>query len=97
MPAIPLVAAQNGRTSTVTRSGVDELDDVFDELNALLKNPDVGAQLAERGVNVSLAMTLADGLQAYVHGDKEKALLELGTATDEIAARMAGSRGGAPS
>jgi hypothetical protein len=74
-----------------------ELDDLFDELDQLLKNPDVGAELAERGVNVSLAMTLADGVRAYVHGDKDKALLELGTATEEIAARMAGSGGGAPS
>jgi hypothetical protein len=81
----------------VARTGVDELDDIFDELTTLLKNPDVGAQLAERGVNVSLAMTLADGLRAYVHGEKDKALLELGTATDEIAARMASARGGAPS
>ncbi|MGD0524414.1 MAG: hypothetical protein ABSE49_04695 [Polyangiaceae bacterium] len=74
-----------------------ELDDVFEELDALLKNPDVGAELADRGVNVSLAMTLADGLRAYVDGDKEKALLELGTATDEIAARMTRSSGAATS
>ena len=45
-------------------SGVNELDDVFDELETLLKNPDVGAELAARGVNISLAMTLADGLRA---------------------------------
>jgi hypothetical protein len=77
--------------------GSAELDDLFDELDQLLKNPDVGAELAARGVNVSLAMTLADGLRAYVHGDKDKALLELGTATDEIAARMARSGGSAPS
>jgi hypothetical protein len=77
-----------------------ELDDLFAELDQLLKNPDVGAVLADLGVNVSLAMTLADGLRAYLHGDKEKALLELGTATDEIAARMAravGSSEGPPS
>ncbi len=66
-----------------------ELDDLFDELDQLLKNPDVGSELAELGVNTSLAMTLADGLRAYLQGDKEKALLELGTATEEIATRMA--------
>ena len=55
---------------------------------ALLKNPEIGAELADRGVNVSLAMTLADGVRAYLKGDKKKALLEPGTATDEIAARM---------
>jgi hypothetical protein len=74
-----------------------ELEDLFEELDQLLKNPDVGADLADRGVNVSLAMTLADGLRAYLQGDKEKALLELGTATDEIAARMALSNGDPPS
>jgi hypothetical protein len=79
------------------RSPADELDDVLSELEVLLKNADVGAELAGKGVNVSLAMTLADGLRAYLHGDKDKALLELGTATDEIAARMARARGGVPS
>jgi hypothetical protein len=79
----------------MTKSAASELDDVFDELDVLLKNPEVGGELAERGVNVSLAMTLADGLRAYLKGDKEKALLELGTATDEIAARMTLSRRGA--
>jgi len=78
----------------MSKTGVDEIDDVFEELETLLKNPDVGAELADRGVNISLAMTLADGVRAYLHGDKEKALLELGTATDEIAARMARARGG---
>ncbi len=77
----------------MSQSPLDELDDVFDELDVLLKNPEAGAELADRGVNVSLAMTLADGLRAYVHGDKEKALLELQTATDEIAVRMASARG----
>jgi hypothetical protein len=81
----------------MTRTAADEIDDVFDELETLLKNPDVGAALADRGVNVSLAMTLADGMRAYLHGDKEKAILELGTATDEIAARFARGRGGEPS
>jgi hypothetical protein len=76
------------------RSPAAELDDVFEELDTLLKNPEVGAELTDRGVNVSLAMTLADGLRAYVHGDKEKALLELGTATDEIAARMSRAKEG---
>ena len=66
-----------------------ELEDLFDELDQLLKNPDVATELAGRGVNTSLAMTLAYGLRAYLEGDKEKALLELGTATDEIATRMA--------
>jgi hypothetical protein len=79
------------------KSATNELDDVFDELDVLLKNPDVGAELAGKGVNVSLAMTLAYGLRAYLAGEKQKALLELGTATEEIAARMEGGGGGGES
>jgi hypothetical protein len=77
-------------------SGAREIDDVFDELDVLLKNADVGAELAERGINVSLALTLIEGVRAYFRGDKEQAILELGTATDEIAARLARSRSGEP-
>jgi hypothetical protein len=73
-----------------------EIDDVFDELDVLLKNADVGAALAARGINVSLALTLIEGVRAYFRGDKEQAILELGTATDEIAARLARSRSGEP-
>jgi hypothetical protein len=73
----------------MSRTGADEIEDVFEELDTLLKNPDVGQELALKGVNISLAMTLADGLRAYLHGDKKKALLDIGVATDEIAARMA--------
>jgi hypothetical protein len=81
----------------MTKSATAELEELFQELDVLLKNPEAGAELADRGVNVSLAMTLADGLRAYLRGDKERALLELGTATDEIAARMTRSGGGVPS
>ncbi len=74
-----------------------EFDELLDQLNLLLKNPTVGAELAEIGVNVALAITLVDGVRAYLHGHKEAALLELGTATDEIAARMTHARGDTPS
>lgn len=67
---------------------VSELDDLFDELHNLLKNPDFGGELADKGINVSLAMTAADGLRAYLKGDKAKAVEELGTAAEEIQARM---------
>lgn len=68
-----------------------ELDELFDELDQLFKNPEISSALAEKGVNASLAMTLAYGLRAYIHGDKQQALLELNTATEEIATRMARS------
>ena len=85
-------ASQRDGANTSTNMGkplIAELDAVFDEVDKLLKKPEAGAELAETGVNASLAMTLVDGLRAYLHGDKGTALLELGTATDEIAARMA--------
>jgi hypothetical protein len=69
-----------------------EIDDLFNELDMLLKNPDVGAELAEAGVNVSLAMTAADGLRAYLRGEKTKAAEDLGTAAEEIATRMGRAR-----
>jgi hypothetical protein len=78
----------------MAKSPLSEIEDVFEELDQLLKNAEVGGELAAKGVNVSLALTLADGLRAYLQGDKQKALLELGTATDEIAARMTPSDGG---
>ena len=69
-----------------------ELDDLFDELDQLLKNPDAGAALADNGVNISLAIVAADGLRAYLHGEKEKAAEELATAAEEITARIAAAR-----
>ncbi len=81
----------------MAKSPLGELDEVLDELDVLLKNADVASELAQKGVNISLALTLALGLRAYLHGDKENALLELGTATDEIAARMSRKSGGEPS
>ncbi len=76
---------------------IAELDEVLDELDQLLKNPAVESELAGLGVNTSLAMTLAYGLRASLQGDKEKAVLELGTATEEIATRMARKQEAPPS
>lgn len=69
------------------KRGLQEIDDVFDDLDALLKNPDVTAALDARGVNVSLALTAAYGLRAYLHGDKATAIEDLSTVAEEIAAR----------
>jgi hypothetical protein len=72
---------------------LQELDDVFEELETLLKNPDVGGELAERGVNISLALVASDALRAYLHGEKARAVEDFSTAAEEIAARMASSGG----
>lgn len=68
-----------------------EIDDLFDELDALLKNDEVGGALGENGVNVSLAIVAADGLRAYFHGDKARAAEDLGTVAEEIQHRLAGA------
>ncbi len=65
-----------------------EIDDLFDELDTLLKTPEVGAILTEAGVNTSLAMVAADGLRAYLHGEKARAADDLSTVGEEIAARL---------
>ena len=69
-----------------------EIDDLFDELDQLLKNPDAGQVLTENGVNTSLAMLAAGGLRAYLRGEKAKAVEELSAAAEEIDARMKSSR-----
>jgi hypothetical protein len=65
-----------------------ELDDVFEDLDTLLKNPEVGAELANRGVNASLAIVAADAVRAYIAGDKKRAHEDFDTVAQEIAARI---------
>jgi hypothetical protein len=64
-----------------------QLDELLDELDETLKSDDVGAELSRRGVNISLALTAANGLRAYLTGDKMTAIEDLQTAAEEIAAR----------
>jgi hypothetical protein len=72
------------------------LDDLLEELDELLKNPDLNASLNARGVNSSLALLVADALREYLQGNKAQAAEDLETAAEEIAARlgMAGGSGG---
>jgi hypothetical protein len=70
-----------------------ELDEVLDDLVTLLKNPEVVSELTSRGINTSLALVGAEGLQAYVHGDKARAAEDLATVAEEIAARAATKSG----
>lgn len=67
--------------------GLHEIDEVLEDLATLLKNNDVVGALTERGVNASLALTVALGLESYLHGDKVAAIEELGTALEEISRR----------
>ncbi len=69
---------------------MSELRDVFEDLDTLLKNPDVGSDLTERGINVSLAIVAAEALFAYLQGDRERAAEDFDTVAEEISARLRG-------
>lgn len=70
-----------------------ELREVFEDLDALLKNPEVGSELAHNGVNISLAIVAAEALRAYVlEGDKARAAEDFETVAEEIAHRHAASQ-----
>ncbi|HMI84227.1 MAG TPA: hypothetical protein VK550_09040 [Polyangiaceae bacterium] len=71
-----------------------ELDELLDELDAVLKQPEIATLLTARGINTSLALLVADGLRAYLKGRKKEAAEDLGTAAEEIAARLKMAGGG---
>lgn len=66
-----------------------ELDDVFEDLDVLLKSPELGAELTARGVNTSLAIVAAEALKAYLDGDKARAVEDFETVAEEVRARLA--------
>ena len=68
-----------------------ELLEVFEDLDTLLKHPEVGTELASRGVNQSLAIVAADALAAYIRGDKARAAEDFDTVAEEIATRLGAS------
>lgn len=72
-----------------------ELREVFEDLDTLLKNPEVGAALAGKGVNVSLAIVAADAVRAYVvDGDRLRAAEDFETVAEEITSRHAHTKKG---
>ena len=73
-------------------AAMKELREVFEDLDTLLKNPEVGAELTERGINVSLAIVAAEALVAYIEGDRERAAEDFDTVAEEIATRLAASK-----
>ena len=70
-----------------------EMAELLTELDQLLKNPDLGADLADRGLNISLALVAASGLRAYLEGRKLEAADDLSTAAEEIRTRLGTPRG----
>jgi hypothetical protein len=69
----------------------EEIASLFDDIDSLLKNGDVVTVLTERGVNVSLAITAADGLRAYLKGEKARAAEDFSLVGEEITHRLAAS------
>lgn len=65
-----------------------EVSNVLDELEDLLKNGDVIESLSNKGINASLALVAIDGLRAYLDGRKAEAADDLGTVAEEIRARI---------
>jgi len=71
-----------------------ELALLLDELDKVLKRPEVAAHLTARGINTSLALLVADALRSYLKGRKKEAAEDLGMAAEEIAARLGMGGGG---
>jgi hypothetical protein len=70
-----------------------ELAEVFEDLITLLKHADVETELSARGVNSSLAIVAAEGLAAYVEGEKARAAEDFDTVAEEIKSRLRGTDG----
>ena len=66
-----------------------EIDAVLGELDDLLKNGDVSARLAEKGINASLALLAAQALSAYLRGEKAQAAEDFQAVSEEIRDRLA--------
>ncbi len=76
--------------------GIAEISDVFDDLETLLKNPDVIGELSERGLNASLALVAVEGMRSYLAGRKVEAAEDLRTVAEEIESRLAFGRDDPP-
>jgi hypothetical protein len=79
-----------GQADETDESGAElaELEELLDDLDGVLKQPEIDAELTSRGINTSLALLVADGLRAYLQGRKKEAADDLSTAAEEIAARL---------
>jgi hypothetical protein len=58
------------------------------EIESLLKHPSVAMELGRRGINASIAILAAQGLTAYVEGNRARAQEDFATAAEEIRTRM---------
>ncbi len=67
-----------------------ELADALEDLETLLKNPEVMGALTEDGVNASLALVATHGIRGYLLGEKLEAAEDFETVAEEIRVRVAG-------
>ena len=58
------------------------------EIESLLKHPSVAIDLGRHGINASIAILAAQGLTAYVEGNRVRAQEDFATAAEEIRTRM---------
>lgn len=66
-----------------------EIEAILGELDDLLKNGDVGAALAEKGINGSVALLASQALAAYLRGEKAQAAEDFQAVAEEIKDRLA--------
>jgi len=85
-----------GQADMADRSDIERIEQLLVELEARLKSPGAADELAERGVNTSLALVAVQGVRAYVRGDKAQAAEDLGVAAEEIRHRAQLHPGGDP-
>lgn len=69
---------------------VATLNQLFQEIEALLKEPRIGMELGRGGVNTSIALLAVQGVSAYVAGNTQQASEDLSTAAEEIRSRSRG-------
>lgn len=70
-----------------------ELWEVLEDLDTLLKHPEVGSELTKKGLNLSLAIVAADALRSYLQGDKKRAHEDFETVAEEIRTRFLTTEG----
>ena len=73
-----------------------EIETVLGELDDLLKNGDVAAALAARGINSSLALLASQALTAYLRGEKAQAADDFQAVSEEIRDRLGLAAAGKP-
>lgn len=61
---------------------------ILRDAEGLLKTPQLALDFSRRGVNTSLALLAVQGLISYFEGNKARAADDLGTAAEEIRARL---------